>query len=78
MAGFGQHHLARGAVEQLEAELGFELRDRPAHRRLAQAHLVAGAAEVATLGHRAEDAELAQRDVHALKSYIHPINPFLF
>jgi hypothetical protein len=65
LAGLGQHHFARGAVEQLQAKLPFELEDGAAHRRLAQAHLVARAAEVAALGHRTEDAKLAQSDIHA-------------
>ncbi len=78
LARFGQHHLARGAVEQLEAELRFEFMDRTADRGLRQSDLVAGAAEVAAIGDGPKDTQLTQAHIHAFESYIYPINPFLF
>ena len=68
MAGIGKPHLACGAVQQFQAELGFQLGDTAADRRLGQPHLVASAAEIAGNRHGLEHLQLAQRDIHAVES----------
>ena len=68
LASVGQLDLARGAVEQLQAELRLQFGDAAAHGRLRQADLAARAAEVARGGYREEHLELAQSHIHALKS----------
>ena len=50
LAGLGEPGALRGAVEQLRAELLLELADLPAQRRLRDAQLGGGAAEVPVLG----------------------------
>ena len=55
----GQHDLARGAVQQLETQLRFQLDYGAADGRLRQPHRVAGTAEIAPLGNGQKDAELS-------------------
>src|SRR5262249_24425488 len=55
---FGQNEPARMTVKQRHAELLFERRHLPRHRRLRQAELLAGMREAAGLGSGVENLEL--------------------
>ena len=68
LARVGEHHLARRAVQQFQAQLRFEFDDGPADSRLGEADLVARAAEIAGFGDGLENAKLAQGDIHAPES----------
>jgi hypothetical protein len=56
--------LAGVAIEEAQAELGFELRDVAADGRLRQMQALGGRPEVAGIGHGQEAPQLAQRDIH--------------
>lgn len=57
-AGFGELDLARGAMQQLDTELGFELPNRLRERGLGHVQAGGGTSEVGLLGHRHEIAQL--------------------
>ncbi len=59
-AGLGEVDAAGGAVEQLDAELGFQLADLLGERRLGHVEPLGGATEVTLLGHRHEVPKVAQ------------------
>jgi hypothetical protein len=58
--GFGGHDTARVAVQQLDAELVFELPDLHAERRLRDMQHIGGGGQAAGLDHFREVAKLAQ------------------
>ena len=63
LAGLGEPGALRGAVEQAGAELLLEAADLPAQRRLRDAQLGGGAAEVPVLGDGGEVAHQPQVQV---------------
>ena len=58
LAGLGQRHVALHAVEQRRAELGLQLADLLADRRLGDVQLLGRAGEVQMAAHRLEVGEL--------------------
>ena len=66
LAGRGQQHLARGAVQQLQAQLGFQRADALADRRLRQADGIARAGKATFVGDGEQHLQLAQADIHKL------------
>ncbi|MNE67501.1 hypothetical protein D3C80_1631120 [compost metagenome] len=59
-AGFGQRHVARGAHEQLGAQLGFQGLDQATQRRLGDEQGVGSALEVQQFGNGDEGFHLLQ------------------
>jgi hypothetical protein len=60
LAGAREPHLPRRALQQLDAALALELRDRLRHRLLGKVQLLRCAREVALLGDREKDAQMPQ------------------
>lgn len=56
----GERHLPRGAVEQRDVELGFELPDRVRQRGLRDVQLLGRLAEMARVGHGDEVAKMPE------------------
>jgi len=63
-AGVGQHHLARGALEQAKAELRFELAHQHAHSGLGDEELFGRAREALVPRRQHEGLQLARGDIH--------------
>ena len=63
-AGTRQRDVPRAAVQQLHAQIVFQLFDEGAERRLGDVHTVAGRGELPGLHDVDESAQLFQRDVH--------------
>jgi len=63
-AGVGQHHLARGALEQAKAELRFELAHQHAHSGLGDEELFGRAREALVPRREHEGLQLARGDIH--------------
>ena len=59
-AGLGEHHVARAALDQLDAELLLQLLQLRRQGRLADEARLGGPAEVAVVGHRHEVAQVSQ------------------
>ncbi|MNT38491.1 hypothetical protein D3C72_1746860 [compost metagenome] len=64
-AGIGQHHLARGAIQQPHAKCFLKLSHAPAYRRLREADGIRRPAETAVRRHRQKDPQLPQCVIHA-------------
>ena len=64
LAGFGQEHALADLFQQRQADLVFQLLHLHRHRGLRQMQFARGARDRAVAGHRFEDAQLAQGDVH--------------
>ena len=63
-AGFGEPDLARGALEQLDAEPVLEFQHDPADRRLGHRQALRGAVEVEFFRHRHEGRKVLQIVAH--------------
>jgi len=64
VAGFGESELARGAVQELRAEAGFQFLHLAADRGLGQAQRLGGADEAAELDHFHEDQGVVEITGH--------------
>jgi hypothetical protein len=62
LAGRGEADAPRGAVDELDAELGLELAQALADPRLRETDALGGAAEVKLVGEREEHPDLAELD----------------
>jgi hypothetical protein len=65
-AGLGRHDLARAAVEEAYVQLGLEIRNQAADRRLGQVQRLRGTAKMPVMSHGKEGAELAHRNIHVI------------
>jgi hypothetical protein len=73
LARLGEPGTLRGPVEQAGAELGFEVADLPAQRRLRHAQGGGGPAEMAVLGDGGEVPHQAQLEVYRRRRVGHAI-----
>ena len=60
LAGGGEDHAARRALEQLQLELRLERLDLPAEGRLADVQALGGPGQMAEFGHRDKGSDLVQ------------------
>ena len=66
---FGEQHASRTALEELHAELGFQLVDRPRNRGLRTEQCSAGKIGAALVGDGEEDPQVTQLGLHGLAGF---------
>ena len=65
-------HAARGALQQLRAQLRLQFVDAPAQGRLRQMEILGGRAEAGAFRHRHEGLQFLEIEIDAPHALIHP------